>query len=332
MRPPSVRPTYSSAILKPFLEALAASADLEARAAGERVPVVARVSVETAHALLTHAVHETGDVDLGLRAARRIRFGELGVLDYVMCSSGTVRDAIRATSRFSRLLSDVVDVTTTTEDGKCIVTLETTMHVPRVAIDFLLGWLYCQHLRAWFESDAQAVTVCLPYLECESTIEHVTTFAPSRLRFGAKRAGFAFETSLLERSLPGANPGLFAILDEVADAKLGNLAGADTLTSRIRAHLKTDFAGRDISVVHVAGTLGVTPRTLNRHLGREGTTYSEIVDEVRRDIAVKHVEAESVPLGELAQRLQFTHLASFHRAFKRWTGMTPSRFRRARRP
>jgi len=69
-------------------------------------------------------------------------------------------------------------------------------------------------------------------------------------------------------------------------------------------------------------------RTLARRLESEGTTFRDLVDEVRRKLAVDHVGNRDIGFSELSYRLGFSHVAAFHRAFRRWTGQTPLTYRR----
>ena len=76
----------------------------------------------------------------------------------------------------------------------------------------------------------------------------------------------------------------------------------------------------------------MSPRTLGRRLEHEGTTFKELLDDLRRRLALRYVGgARSRALTEIAFLLGFSQSAAFHRAFKRWTGQTPLEYRRERR-
>jgi AraC-like DNA-binding protein len=75
----------------------------------------------------------------------------------------------------------------------------------------------------------------------------------------------------------------------------------------------------------------MSPRTLGRKLEREGTTFKELLDDLRRRLALRYVGASDLALSEIAFLLGFSQAAAFHRAFKRWTSQTPLEYRRANR-
>jgi AraC-like DNA-binding protein len=71
----------------------------------------------------------------------------------------------------------------------------------------------------------------------------------------------------------------------------------------------------------------MSPRTLGRRLAEEGTTFSELLDDLRRQLALRYVGTETHGLSEVAFLLGFSDVAAFYRAFKRWTGRTPLQYR-----
>ena len=77
----------------------------------------------------------------------------------------------------------------------------------------------------------------------------------------------------------------------------------------------------------VAGALKMSPRSLQRHLGEEGVSFRALVEDARQELALEYVRDVRRPLGEIAFLLGYTELSPFLRAFKRWTGKTPSGFR-----
>ena len=86
----------------------------------------------------------------------------------------------------------------------------------------------------------------------------------------------------------------------------------------------------DASIEHVARELGMSRQTLYRRLRAEGTTFEEILDAKRRQLAIRYLGLDRSSVKAAAYRLGFSDPAAFSRAFKRWTGRSPSEFREAR--
>ncbi|MGI9278689.1 MAG: helix-turn-helix domain-containing protein [Endozoicomonas sp.] len=78
----------------------------------------------------------------------------------------------------------------------------------------------------------------------------------------------------------------------------------------------------------LAKTLDVSTRTVRRLLIKEGSSYQQLKDEIRRDLAIAYLSEPETSISEAAQRMGFTELSAFHRSFKKWTGITPGEFQK----
>jgi AraC-like DNA-binding protein len=125
-----------------------------------------------------------------------------------------------------------------------------------------------------------------------------------------------------------ADPGLCAVLDRHAEELLAKYPREDSLIERLRAIIKQQLSGGDASLERVAQQLGMSGRTLQRKLRDHGSSHQELLDEMRRDLAMRHLREPEMAICEVAYLLGFSESSALHRAFKRWTGMTPSEFRR----
>lgn len=105
--------------------------------------------------------------------------------------------------------------------------------------------------------------------------------------------------------------------------------GPHPLVLGVRAVVRRDLERREPAVGEIAHELGMSSRTLQRRLTDEGTSFRSVVSEVRREAAEAFLRDPAIPLARVAQRLGFNDQAAFTRAFRRWTGTTPSRWRRA---
>jgi len=145
---------------------------------------------------------------------------------------------------------------------------------------------------------------------------------PRRLRFDAEFTGVRFASSVLQQSVPTADRNRFA----VAEAQLAAICRR-SLVNDLRRALRVELMRGDASGNRVAQTLAMHRRTLNRRLKAAGTTFQVLLDEVRCDAARHYLLLTRMPLVDIAAALGYSDASAFSRAFRRWTGTVPARFR-----
>jgi len=106
---------------------------------------------------------------------------------------------------------------------------------------------------------------------------------------------------------------------------------SNTWTGRIRALIGRDFSKPMPDFVWIAQELHTSPQTLRRRLKQENTSFQEIKDLLRRDMAIYYLSHQELPINDIAERVGFTEPSTFHRAFKKWTGVTPGAWREGER-
>ena len=152
--------------------------------------------------------------------------------------------------------------------------------------------------------------------------------AAKEIRYGADRNRFHVPKEWLDHKLELGNELTFKQISRVCDAELSELVMQDGVTGQVRKVLVENVAFASNMDV-IAENMGMTSRTLRRHLKLEKTTFSEIVDSTRTELALRYLRAAELSTEEIAYVLGFSETASFVRAFKRWTGKTPKNFRMA---
>jgi AraC-like DNA-binding protein len=256
--------------------------------------------------------------------------GDAGAVDYVVSSAPTVRSAIEQASRYTRLINDVLEVRLEIRGSVALVQLDNSVVLPRAAADFEVGGFFRNHVCAWLGSRLPELTVWFTHQSPADLSEYTRTFAPANLRFSAPVLGFAFDSQYLLLPLPKADPNLHEVLVPYADQRLSQLPAAKSITADVRSLIAAQLAQGGPDVAAIAAGLGMSLRTLARRLEAEGTTFRDLVDDVRQQAALELVGERSLSFSEVAHQLGFSHAAAFHRAFRRWTGQTPLRYRRAR--
>jgi AraC-like DNA-binding protein len=148
----------------------------------------------------------------------------------------------------------------------------------------------------------------------------------TQVRFGAGTAALIFPASWLKRPIAGAGevlPLLFGERLGIPDARSDD----GTLSDDLRRMLRTRLLKDDCSAAKIAGLFSMNRRTLNRHLTAEGTAFNILVNEIRFEIARQLLANTGMTFSQIATTLAFSEASAFPRAFRRWSGKTPTAWR-----
>jgi AraC-like DNA-binding protein len=147
------------------------------------------------------------------------------------------------------------------------------------------------------------------------------------IEFDSPISTIALDPSIMARKVIGADPVVEAAMLRYVEEVTSHLPEQGT-AGRVRRVVVGSLRTGEPTVETVARQLATTSRTLQRRLRDEGTSFQQVLDEVRREVAVTHMRERRATIDEVAFLLGFEKPSSFHRAFKRWTGVTPGEFRR----
>lgn len=321
---------YSARFIPPFAQVLSTYDGFAPDALNKlkAIDPACRIPAAVANELAVRQVAETGDPDLGLKAARVMPLGRAGPLDYAIHSAATVRQSAAVAERYIRAYSDVLNVRVDHDDSRAVVKLEMSQATPRPILDFTMGAWYANHIRTPLAGGPE-VECWFAHAAPTDTAEYERAFEGASLRFSAPSYGFAFDDEFLEAPLPCADAALHALLCEHVQLTLNQTTQHPTLSARVREIASRELLEGDPSVFTVARELKMSARTLARRLEREGTTFSALLDGLRQELALRYLSHPELGFTEIAFRLGFSHVEAFYRAFRRWTGRTPLTYRRA---
>jgi AraC-like DNA-binding protein len=323
-------PCYSARFIQPFAAVLANCDrfDPGSLAKLRSIDPMGRIPIDTAHELVVDQVTQSGDPDLGIKAARTAGFGRAGPLDYAMNSAATVRKAIELGARYSRLFSDSLKLSFDLQGAAAVVRLGTTHPAPRAVPDFAMAYWYMNHTRTPL-GEAPPIECFFEHrISLSSSDEYDRTYGKAKLTFGAPFYGFAFAREYLDAPLGTSDPSVHGLLCEYLTVLTARLDTPVDMVRRVRDIVMKDFLEGAPTIAGVAGELRMSPRTLTARLAREGSTFRGIVDSVRCELALRYVHRPELSHAEVAFRLGFSHVEAFYRAFKRWTGLTPLAYRK----
>lgn len=326
------RPCYSMRLVRPWLRCLRSYAVIppEVIEPLEKLEPEDRLPMEALHELLRGAIVLTGDEDIGLKAAREIEKGVFGALEYAAGTARTARDAFNVIGRFMRLVNDGLTFSVEIEGEQACVRLISSVALPRAAEAFEVA-AFLVAIQHRYEGETPPYEVLFQHPAPSDLSEYRTTFVNGTFVFSAPFTGFRFARAELDRELPSQDKHLHTVVSRHAEQLLADLPKVETVTERVREQLSRELRSGDPSAGRIAKSLAMSRRTLTRKLEAEGTTFTQLLDELRRNLALRYAANTDLLLTEVALLLGFSNAAAFNRAFKRWTGLAPLEYRRAKR-
>jgi AraC-like DNA-binding protein len=129
-----------------------------------------------------------------------------------------------------------------------------------------------------------------------------------------------------KQRLPGG-AGFFALVADMAQAVAQPAPAKRCFKKEVEDAISPMLGTEDVSIERVAGVLGMSRQTLYRRLREEGTSFEEILEAKRRQLAIRYLAMDRLSVKAASYKLGFSDPAAFSRAFKRWTGVSPSAFR-----
>jgi AraC-like DNA-binding protein len=172
--------------------------------------------------------------------------------------------------------------------------------------------------------------VCFAHAAPYDTSEHRRFFGIP-VRFGAGSNSMLVGAADAARPLHGADEALSGVIRRRLEKVLAEHppSAPGPLSGRVRHVIVERLGATALGPSAIARELGVSRRTLSRRLSEEGTSFRNIVDDVRRELACALLHDRTSSVADVAFFLQYSEPAAFNRSFRRWTGQTPSEFRNA---
>ena len=258
--------------------------------------------------------------------AMAIPFGSFGALDYLAGSAETVAGCCEsALLHFAMVASDTWLEHHALDDGAHAVQARGVANVPAPALEFTIAVLM-NRMRYITDGPFVLLRVSLPIPKPDADpVRERLRNAP--LIYNCPTAEIFIDANTWNRETASADPYLHATLKRMADQLQLTQPGDTTLERALRVRLRAALAQGQADSMRMASLLGVSERTLQRRLADAGRSITEIVEDFRREESARLLCDEHVPLIEVASRLGYSEQTSFTRAFRRWTGTTPSAWR-----
>ena len=314
------------------------AAGISERDLAESDPLHHRISAAGQSRLLDCAAEAIEDAAFGLHLAEQADPRNAGIIFYAMSAAENLGEALALLDRYSRIANEAVRMKlTATPDGLVVEIGFVGLPRPlgRQGAEFLMA-VIVRALRELAGRNIRPIRVAFAHAR-NADLREFARFFGCPVEFGrAVDEGVAsdlleFSNAAVAAPLLTADPKLLKALEPFCDmAAKERRTASDTLRAAVEKEAEKLLPHGKAQKQTVAKALGMSARTFSRRLAVEGTTYEEVVDQLRRSLALQYLKEPGMSLSEIAWLLGYEGSTSFNHAFKRWTGRSPSMARKGK--
>jgi AraC-like DNA-binding protein len=291
----------------------------------------ARIAATAWDAVTREASERIADPAFGLLAGRCWHPSNLGALGYAWLSSSTLRTALGRLVRYWRLLGEASTGHLVDSPAGLTFVVERQSDDPvtnAVVVDFVMS-LVVSMCRMNAGAGLRPVTIRLRRDDPEDRTSYERFFGCS-VCFASGEDSVTLSRADADRQLPTSNREIAANMDRILAERLVRI-DKDNVVARCQAHLLEQLASGAVTEEMVAKELHMSRRTLQRKLADADVTYKQLVDDTRRDLAMRYLDDAGYSITDVTFLLGFSQQSAFTRAFRRWAGISPSEYRARRR-
>lgn len=295
--------------------------------------VQARISHRQRLAIYRNAQRLARRSDIALLAGARQRISDYGIYGYAMVSSRTFGEALMFSLDHATMAGPAVRQISFRIEGATAILRSHGLDALGDLLPFAAEYwrssmtaLFSRVLEAPFPTRR----MIFPYPAPAHWRNYERMF-DARIDFDADCLEWHFDAGILQRPCPNANPITAKICQQVCDVLMKESPAESELVRRIRSAC-LNSATRFPAAGEIARELGLSLRTLYRRLAQDGLSYQSIIDGMRRSLAIELLENTHLAIDQVAERVGFADATAFRKVFKKWTGNSPTEFRRRIRP
>lgn len=278
--------------------------------------------------VVANMIRLTGDQGIGLEMGRHVQMSDFGIIAHAMMSSKTLRQAVGYWIQNSNLSGMLIDIRMLDEpEGWTVVFTET--EPLGFIFNFCVEEIVVIGIKLAGLLSAQPVDVVRISLSFPAPL-HAALYEETfgcPIQFNAPRSSVTIRSPNFDTLLPSKDEELNEILRRQCSRVMRQISGNSLVSSRLRSLLLSN-SGPMPKLEDAAQRMGMSARTLRRHLQHEGTSYQTVVDNFRFDLAAEYLAGDDLAPKEIGFLLGFRDTNAFRRAFKSWSGQTIQDYRK----
>ncbi len=293
----------------------------------------ARIPVIKMWQLWRAAVSASNNDAIGIRVAETLFPTHLNALMFALQASETIQDCIERLIRYAKVVSTIGSIQV--EHGINNVHIKMTSSEepdrPYQPVDALLA-VVVKVIRDILQPADHQKIVKVRFCRPKPTqLQVFERFFNCDIEFSANANEVILDQTVLNAPLASANSELARVNDELLNDYLKRLNN-ESVSLQVRKHILKLLGSEQLNQEYIARLLNMSVRNLHRKLSDEGQNFKDLLDNTRKELALRYLKMSNISIGELTFSLGFVDQSSFSRAFKRWTGKTPSQFRKQQAP
>ncbi|AJD48733.1 AraC family transcriptional regulator [Isoalcanivorax pacificus W11-5] len=295
-----------------------------------------RVPGERFEILLERLIAISGDPLFGLHTSQFVQPGSYSVMGYIAMNATTLNEALSKVALYEKLVGDM-GTTEVMPAGQLVEVRWCCRHTRQPVRRHLIENVFGSWVRysRWLANN-DALTPELVLFEHDvhdsSAVAAYEKVFGCEVRFNQPCSALRADPRVLDVRLRHPDPHLLSTLEAHAASKLQQLGIDTSLAHKVREQIRASLGERLPRKEQIACELGINMRTLHRRLREEGTTWQQVLDELRQQLALQYLRDSDLPQASIAERLGYSDIRSFQRSFKRHNGITPGDYRSREKP
>jgi len=287
----------------------------------------ARVSDLVIDRIAVEAAEQSGDTCFGMKEAKYFLPSHIGPLGFAWLASTTLQSALERLQRYIKVIHEKLQVTIDYRQDRLVVS---------VYVDAPTAWAYhrdtsqlavltrmCRFVSG-DEWNPKLVTIAHPP---PADTSYYFQFFRCPVEFNAEMNSLHIDKEQAEKRLSGSNKQLAKLNDHIVVRYLASRS-KDDIVNRVKAAILENLGQGSVTETTIAQALHMSTRNLNRKLSAENTSFKAVLLEIRSGLASQYINDATLTLTEISYQLGFSEISSFSRAYKRWTGQSPSEARK----
>jgi AraC-like DNA-binding protein len=288
------------------------------------------IAIDAMEQLLILLIEASDDGCFGLHAAKFVEPSSYSVLGYISLNCSTLREAQGMIPIYEKIVGDM-GVTTIENKGDFVFQRWNCKFsnplVKRHQVEHVLAsWATYSKIFLKFEAPASVWFEHSPPKDKKLVVDYEAIFGCEVL-FDQAGSGILLREVLLDVALPQANEQLLKTLLDHATQVMSGLSQHQTIMAKVQNLLRLTISERTPSSSAIAEQLGISGRTLQRRLDEEETSFKDVLNDLRLELAQHYLKNTDFNMDTIAAKLGYGETRSFHRSFKQWTGRTAGSFR-----